>query len=90
MARQVIKTATGPQDITLGGETVSICMCGLSSTQPFCDQSHKATEDEIEGVVYAYDENDNKIAAFEDVAETNGCCGSGGGCCGGGCHDDEE
>jgi CDGSH-type Zn-finger protein len=81
MARQIIKTAHEPKDIKIGDQTVAICMCGLSQNQPFCDQSHLSTQDELEDVIYIYDENDNKIGAFEmsDEDEQGGCCG--GGCC---------
>jgi len=36
---------------------IGICTCGLSSNFPFCDGSHKRTEDEEEGGIYAYDVN---------------------------------
>ena len=36
---------------------IGICTCGLSKNFPFCDGSHKRTEDEESGVVYIYDEN---------------------------------
>lgn len=32
-----------------------ICRCGLFAEQPFCDGSHRATEDEAEDVVYRYE-----------------------------------
>lgn len=36
---------------------IGICTCGLSSNFPFCDGSHKRTEDEEEKGIYVYDEN---------------------------------
>jgi CDGSH-type Zn-finger protein len=36
---------------------IGVCTCGLSHNFPFCDGSHKRTEDEEEGVVYVYDGN---------------------------------
>jgi CDGSH iron-sulfur domain-containing protein 3 len=32
-------------------------MCGLSSNQPFCDDSHKKTLDEMAGRVYIYNKD---------------------------------
>ena len=43
--------------VKVGNETKWICMCGLSSNQPFCNGSHKKTADELEGKVYIYHED---------------------------------
>ena len=80
MARQVIKTATEPQEVKIGEDSVFICMCGLSKTQPFCDYSHDNTKGEKENIVYIYDEDFERTEVFELGDEDNeGCCG--GGCC---------
>jgi len=46
MARIVNRTRGGPYPVTNGGETKYICGCGLSSTQPFCNGTHKITREE--------------------------------------------
>lgn len=47
----------GPEDIDEEKGDVAICLCGLSAERPFCDGSHRATEDETTGIRYKY-END--------------------------------
>lgn len=81
MARVVIKTAKGPFVLKPSEKTVSICMCGLSKNQPFCDGSHKATLDEKEDELYQYDEKGKRMEEDHMHGEEGGCCG--GGCCGG-------
>jgi CDGSH-type Zn-finger protein len=49
MARLVKKQCKGPLEIKIGTKSKWICMCGLSSNQPFCDDSHKKTAYEKEG-----------------------------------------
>lgn len=55
MARLVKHEATGPQEVK-AQESVWICRCGLSKSQPFCDGSHHRTRDEKLGALYVYDE----------------------------------
>ena len=61
LARLVKKEDKGPLEIKVGTESVLICMCGLSSNQPFCDDSHKKTEDEENNKTYAYEKEGDRI-----------------------------
>ena len=61
MARLIKHTATSSKKITVGGETISICMCGLSKNYPICDGTHHSIKDELPDVTYIYDENGNRI-----------------------------
>jgi CDGSH iron-sulfur domain-containing protein 3 len=54
MTRLVRKEDKGPVEVKVGSESKWICMCGLSSNQPFCDGSHKNTADEEAGKIYRY------------------------------------
>ena len=56
MARLVKRFRKEPYAVTVGAETVSICGCGLSATQPFCDGTHKISESEEAGRLYWYDD----------------------------------
>lgn len=63
MAREVTHSARGPlkideDDIDEEKGDVAICLCGLSREYPFCDGSHRVTEDETEGVRYKYEDDD--------------------------------
>lgn len=58
--REVTHEARGPRIITLDDVDedkgdIAVCLCGLSDEYPFCDGSHKVTEDEEDGVRYKYE-----------------------------------
>lgn len=53
--RRVVKSDKRALEIKPLGESVWICMCGLSKNQPFCDGPHKTTRDEEDGKTYEYD-----------------------------------
>lgn len=36
-------------------------MCGLSTNQPYCNNSHKKTVDEEDNKIYAYEKEGDKI-----------------------------
>jgi CDGSH-type Zn-finger protein len=63
MSRLIRHEAKGPAVIEIApGKIVEICQCGLSKTQPFCDDSHKKTRDEGDGVLYVYDAEHHRVA----------------------------
>lgn len=83
MSRIIVKTAQKPFELKPSKSMVKICMCGLSKTQPFCDTSHKKTQDEEKNHIYSYDEKGTRqdLTAGDEAA--TGCCGGNGegGCC---------
>ena len=63
MTREVTHEATGPlrldeSDLDDEKGDIAVCLCGLSERYPFCDGSHRVTEDEDEGVRYKYGNDD--------------------------------
>jgi CDGSH-type Zn-finger protein len=60
MSRAIVHTETGPRrldedDIDLEKGDIAVCQCGLSEEYPFCDGSHRATEDESDDHLYKYE-----------------------------------
>ena len=69
LARLVKKDFKGPLEIKIGTKTILICMCGLSSKQPYCDTSHKKTAGEEDNKTYAYEKEGDRIEVKNWEAE---------------------
>lgn len=64
MPRLIRHDATGPRkldadDLHDTKGDIAICLCGLSTDYPFCDGSHRATEDEDPETLYQYEGDDD-------------------------------
>jgi CDGSH-type Zn-finger protein len=67
MARIIIHTAKKPYvHKTPKGDVVVICMCGLSKNYPLCDGSHVKVGNELEGAIYLYDGECNRMDPTSD------------------------
>jgi len=56
MARLLKRYRNQPHTLIVGGESVSICGCGLSAKQPYCDGTHTISESEECETLYWYDD----------------------------------
>ena len=70
MARQIRLTQSGPykiepKDFPKDGKSIWICGCGLSSTMPYCDKSHKVCNAEQPGSLYHYDPTTKQVTHSE-------------------------
>jgi|HubBroStandDraft_4_1064222.scaffolds.fasta_scaffold613468_2 CDGSH-type Zn-finger protein len=66
MTRIVRHDARGPALIQTSDGIIAICQCGLSESKPFCDGSHRKTQNESEGLVYLYDKEGQRVS-LEDM-----------------------
>jgi CDGSH-type Zn-finger protein len=56
-----------PKDFPQNGKSIWICGCGLSSTMPICDGTHKTLREEP-GTVYCYDRVTKAVVSREPDA----------------------
>jgi CDGSH-type Zn-finger protein len=68
MARLVKRFRNTPYAVTVGGESQYICGCGLSSTLPLCDGTHKTTQGEDPQKLYWYDVEGQRHTAADSYA----------------------
>jgi len=73
VSRHVTLDATGPrvldeEDIDPEKGNIAVCQCGLSDEFPFCDGSHRETEDEGDGV-YRYVNGERRRVASVTFAD---------------------
>jgi CDGSH-type Zn-finger protein len=66
MTRLVRRTLQEPTLYVIDGKEVSLCKCGLSKNQPYCDESHKLTKGEEPGRLYWYDNRGKRHEAGGD------------------------
>ncbi|KUO79653.1 MAG: hypothetical protein AT714_07825 [Vulcanisaeta sp. OSP_8] len=70
--RVILHTAKRPYEYkTPSGESVWICMCGLSDTYPICSGKHKLVRDEDERSVYIYDQTGNRLGTIDLNADVS-------------------
>jgi CDGSH-type Zn-finger protein len=68
VARLAKRYRNEPHTVIVGGETLSVCGCGLSATQPCCDGTHVISASEECETVYWYDDAGEPHIAVESDA----------------------
>ncbi|ELY51061.1 CDGSH iron-sulfur domain-containing protein [Natronorubrum bangense] len=66
MTRLVELEATGPRklepsDIDESKGDIAVCQCGLAESFPFCDGSHRQTDDEESETTYVYENGERSV-----------------------------
>lgn len=57
---------------TAKGDTILICMCGLSGNYPLCDGSHLKTDGEEAGIIYLYNQQGSRIGKVSEIRVEEG------------------
>ncbi|MEM0202119.1 MAG: CDGSH iron-sulfur domain-containing protein [Candidatus Micrarchaeaceae archaeon] len=72
----VVKVADLPGFAGIAGDAeklskyeIHLCACGLSKHKPFCDGSHRYTQNEEQGRVFAYSSENKRIDITDKAKE---------------------
>ncbi|MGC8566804.1 MAG: CDGSH iron-sulfur domain-containing protein [Caldisphaera sp.] len=62
MARIILHERNQPYAIKLDNDKeIHICACGLSKNKPYCDGSHRKTQDEEKDKIYLYNKDGQRL-----------------------------